>query len=265
MISQLIGLILLISGLLFGLGLWAYALSTLVSSIIGRMLCRRAFKVSVPASDLTISSVDLKSVFGSLWPMAWRQGLVTIGAYFIVRGNTLVCSETLGLHETGRYGLTLNILTLVFQVIAVPLMMAWPIIGQLRIKRENREIFKIFMTRAYGGLLAAIISIACLALWGPWALKLIGAKSTLLPTFPLLLFGVVLWLEHHHSMYAGLVLSENKNPFIIPAISSGVLIFVISWWGAKAWGVVGLIATQGAVQLCWNNWWAVARGLRTLK
>lgn len=264
-VSQIFGLILLVVGLLSGWGIWSYAISSTFTAVACHLLYKRAFYRSIPARDGIDGSVHFSEVFGSLWPMAWRQGVVTLGAYLIIRGNTLVCSQKLGLSETGSYGLTLNVLTLIFQVVSVPLMMSWPQIGKLRVRRENGLILKVFFMRAYGGLVAAALIIVVLVMWGNDLLAVIKANSSLLPTLPFTLFACVLWLENHHSMYAGLVLSENENPFLKPAIISGLLIFGLSWWSASAYGVVGLIATQGLVQLLWNNWWPIVRALRSLR
>jgi O-antigen/teichoic acid export membrane protein len=264
MITQAVNLGLLVVLLLSGWGLWSYAVSSLVSIAVGRVLCVVEYRrhVDMPNHDMTENSTT--EILKTLWPMAWRQGVVALGAYLIVRGNTLVCTETLGLSETGKYGLTLNILTIVFQVVSTPLMMAWPAIGNLRVKDDVISIRKIFFLRAYGGLISAMIGLLVIANYGSIMLTWIGAKTTFIPFWPFLIFALVMWMETHHSMYAGLVLSENQNPFIAQAIISGLLIFLLSWWTAPRWGLLGLIATQGLVQLLWNNWWTVWRGLKSL-
>lgn len=264
MITQAVNLGLLVALLLAGWGLWSYAASSLVSIAVGRVFCIVEYRRRVEKPKQETTKDSSMEILKALWPMAWRQGVVALGAYLIVRGNTLVCSETLGLSETGKYGLTLNILTIIFQVVSTPLMMAWPTIGNLRVKNDVTSIRKIFFLRAYGGLFVAIIGLLVIAAYGSTMLTWIGAKTTLIPLWPFLIFALVMWLETHHSMYAGLVLSENQNPFIAQAIISGVLIFLISWWTAPRWGLLGLIATQGLVQLGWNNWWTVWRGLKSL-
>lgn len=263
MIAQGIGLALLITALLMGAGLWSYGISSFVSTTISLILTRKAF--SQDAGKCLQIEVDRQSrnqVLLQLWPMAWRQGLVMIGAFLIQRGNTLICSHELGLEETASYGLTSNVLNLIFQVIIIPLGLAWPMIGRLRVERDFKKIRKIFFLRLYGGLSAAIIVLYCLALWGNWGLEILGAKTALLPTSLLALLSAISFLECHHSQYAGLVLSENKNPFVWSAILSGVAIFFLSWWAAAIWGLLGMILAQGCVQLAWNNWWPVIRGLK---
>lgn len=264
-VSQLIGLSLLVSGLLFGWGLWAYAVSTLVSAGVGRAIAKMEFRKHARAAFETHPHASEKrKVLKSLWPMVWRQGIVMVGAFLIQRGNTLVCSAKLGLNETGSYGLSLNLLNLLFQVAVMPLAISWPVIGRMRVQRDYAGIRRLFGMRLYVGLFAGAVGVLGLGFLGPAALAALGSHTTLLPLWPFLLLGLIMWLEYHHSQYASLVLTENENPFVWPAILSGVAIFVLSWWATGHWGLWGLVVAQGVVQLLWNNWWTVLRGIRGL-
>jgi hypothetical protein len=153
---------------------------------------------------------------------------------------------------------------LIFQVAVIPLSLTWPLISRLRIERDNDQIRKLFWSRLYGGLALAAVTITVFALFGDNALRLIGSKSSLLPSAAFCFLGLVMWLETHHSQYGSLVLTENHNPFVLPAILSGVCILSLSIFAATRWGVVGIIASQFVVQLAWNNWWTVRRGLKGL-
>jgi hypothetical protein len=100
---------------------------------------------------------------------------------------------------------------------------------------------------------------------GPHILYLIGARSTLLGRPALTLLLLVLGLEMHHSLFGALVITENRNPFVIPALVSGVLVALAGWRLAPLYGYWGLLLAQGVVQAAFNNWWTVWRGLRGLE
>jgi hypothetical protein len=68
----------------------------------------------------------------------------------------------------------------------------------------------------------------------------------------------------HHSLYAELVYSENVNPFVKPALISGVAIIILSMLLTPRFGVWGMLLASGLVQLCYNNWWPVLRAIRGL-
>jgi O-antigen/teichoic acid export membrane protein len=265
-ISQAIGITILITCLLYDCGLWSYGFSSLISVILSLFLTKKAFFKDASAALLNkVDRYRRNKILFCLWPMVWRQGIVMLGAYFIQRGNTLTCTQKLGLEETSSYGLSLNLFNLLFQVIIIPLSLAWPIIGRLRVERNFAAIRRIFYVRLYSGLAFAALIIFVMMFYGNSILGLIGAQSLLLPSPVLLCLGTVLWLECHHSQYGGLVLSENQNPFLWPALLSGIAIFFISRWAVGIWGILGMILTQGIVQLVWNNWWTVLRGIKGLK
>jgi O-antigen/teichoic acid export membrane protein len=188
-----------------------------------------------------------------------------LGAFLIQRGNTLICSAKLGLDDTARYGLSLNLVSIILQISAIPLTIALPEIARLRVARNFGTIWNIFRMRVYLGLTFAAVMILGLSVFAPILMDILQSRTPLLPTPLILLMGGVLLLEYHHSHYGNLVLTENQNPFIIPALVSGALVIIVSWYAADKWGVLGLIAAQGMIQLAWNNWWTVLRGLRGLK
>ena len=260
---QLIMLLLLAAGLISGLGLWSYGVSMLVAFLVSRVITKRT---SLQEAHLAfvhpVEKAKRNQILARLWPMAWRQGVVLLGAFLTLRANTLICSVKLGLDETASYGLTVVILNLLFHFAMIPITLAWPVIGRLRVERKFLEIRRVFGIRLYGGLLASIIGIAFLALWGNPMLMLMGANTKILDLPLFLSLAVILWLEVHHSQFHSLVLTENENPFVLPAVLSGLAIVTISWFVVSHWGLLGIILAQGLVQLAWNNWYPVVRGLR---
>lgn len=264
-VSQFTGLLLLVALLLSGFGLWSYGISTCISTTILYWMSKRAFSRDArEVFDVKFEENNYARVFSRLWPMAWRQGLVMLGAFMVQRGNTLICSTKIGLHETAKYGLTLNVLNLVFQVAAIPLSLAWPTIASLRVKRDVISIKSIFFPRLCIGIAFSLAAILVLFFYGNNILVAINAKTTLLGSGTLLLLSLVLYLEFQHSQFAGLVVSENVNPFVFAALISGTAICLISWWAATRYGLFGMIAAQGGVQLLYNNWWPIVRGMRGL-
>jgi hypothetical protein len=99
----------------------------------------------------------------------------------------------------------------------------------------------------------------CLAvvIVGPFALKIIGANSSLLPRPILIILGIILILEWNHSTFATLITLTNRVPFLASSLISGVGIVFLSLLMAKFTdlGVLGLILSQGIVQIMYNNWY----------
>jgi len=263
--SQILSMVLLIAGLCLGLGLWSYAIAAIAAAIINRYLVKNIFCQSTGANPHSgWKLVFHKEILSDLWPMAWRQGAVLLGSFLILRMNTLICTDQLGLSATAEYGLSVNVLNMIFQVCGVPLAMSWPEISRLRVRRDIHTIRSLFFKRAYAGLFMGMLMVIALSFYGDTLLEILGSKTNFIESTSFLILGLVYLLETHHSMYAGLVMSENQNPFLFPALLSGLAIFVVSWWAASRYGLFGIIVSQGCVQLAWNNWWTVRRGWKGL-
>ncbi len=264
-ISQSCSTIVLVVGLLCGLKVWAYAISLLIGPAIARYYARRRFLHLLDAPLPKILSRPDLQVLRSLWPMTWRMGVSILGVFLSQRGNVLISSAFLGLEETARYGLTLNLFAILFQIAGVPLYVANPRIAQAYVRRDIPEVRRLFFMRAYGGLALALIGAVILIAFGPQIMALIGSKTSLLPRFFAGVLFFILLLDNHQNHYTNLVLSSNENPFVLSTILSGVVMISCSFWMTPRYGITGLLLSHGLVQLACNHWWPVVRGLQILK
>jgi O-antigen/teichoic acid export membrane protein len=265
--AQVVGMLVLVGTLLAGGRLWAFALSQTAVALTLYAINHRTLTLHLPPrGSVPDPQFSTRSdMFKTLWPMVWRYGAVIAGAYLIQKTNILICGKKLGLEATASYGLTLSLFGIIVQICLIPMQIANPRISALRVSGDIEGIRQLFFKRVYLSLGLGLLGTLALTFLGPWMLTLVGSKTSLLPTACLLVLGLIWLLECHHGMYASLVLSENRNPFILPALLSGVAVVIISWMTVDQFGIWALILSQGLVQLCWNNWWTVWRGLQGLK
>jgi O-antigen/teichoic acid export membrane protein len=200
----------------------------------------------------------------TLWPNCWRLGVVATGAFLILQANTLICSAYLGLAETAAYGLSLQLVSMMVGVSSIWITTQQPLVAQMRAQHDLDGIARLYGRRMRWFVLSVLFGgglICCLA---PYFLRIIGARTPLLPWPVLLLLIVILALEAHHGHYAMLVMSENRNPFVLPAIISGLAVVLISSWLTPRFGVLGMLLAQGLVQASFNNWWPIRRAMQGL-
>jgi len=264
--AQLVGIAVLVASLLAGFRLWSYAFSqgamVMAVFLVNRHTLQRYLPPPGPGGRP--GWLEQKAMLAVLWPMVWRYGVVIAGAFLIQKTNTLICTHKLGLEATAQYGLTMALCGIIVQMCLIPLNIINPQISSFRVAGDIPGIKRLFFPRAYASLAVGVLAVLGLAGLGQPLLTLLGSQTSLLPVTCVLALGVVWLLECHHGMYAFLVLSENRNPFMIPAVASGIAVTALSWWTVDTYGVWALIASQGLVQLCWNNWWTVWRALKGL-
>lgn len=261
LVAAIAGLTLSLVGLLAGWRIWALVLGQSLTGLLTWTLVRQRFFNAIP--QLTHKRLPPNwQTLATLWPIAWRNGLGGMSAFLVTQANTLICSAFLDLRSTASYGLSVQLAGTLASVSAIWVQVKTPLFAQLRIKEGNRAVAPPFARRVTWFVLMYAVGAIVLLLAGAWALDLVGSRTTLLPTILLAALLLVVFLETHHSLYAALVLTENRNPFVAIGVCSGIAAAVLSAFLTQRWGVAGLIAAPGLVQACGNNWWVVLRGIR---
>lgn len=254
-ISKVSFALLAIMLLLLNFNLLAIAIASLVSCIINRILISRCF---YNANNADIKKYKPTSNLNKiLWTNTWRLGLVQFGAFLIQRGNMFIAATYLGLTLAASYGLTMQlsaiIITLANQLMALQL----PKMNALQAANNKTELKNVYASSVLVAFILLISGFAGLTLLGETVLAFIGSETKLINSQLLVLLGVVLFLETHHSISATYLTTTNQVPFLKAALISGVgvtlLSFALVYWGKL--GVAGLIIGQGVVQLCFNNWY----------
>jgi O-antigen/teichoic acid export membrane protein len=254
-----------VTGLLTGFGIWGLVLAVLAMGWGLRSFGRHIFRRLAALPGGLPSACFHQEIFSAIWPNAWRMGLVSLAAFLATTANTLVCGAFLGLKTTASYGISLQLMTLLSSLSAVWVQVKMPAINQLRLQNRDEEIVRIFVSRTRLFILSYLTGTLAILFLAPDAFRMIGSKTMLIPFGPLAVLALILFLEMHHWLYAQLVLSENHNPFLKPALISGTAIVLASILLTPKLGIWGLLISRGVIQACYNNWWPVGRALRGLK
>jgi len=163
-----------------GLGLLAVALGYLVSAMVGRWLSSRYFyDVSFKAQldQASAAAMSVAEIFGFMWHNAWRLGLGVIGAFLILRANTLLSSVYLGLATTAAYALTLQMFSVLQSLSTVVFNVQLPKLAQCRITNQRKALIQTMEL----GLVCALGLFAfgtVMLLWlGATLIRWIGGKT----------------------------------------------------------------------------------------
>lgn len=64
------------------------------------------------------------------------------------------------------------------------------------------------------------------------------------------------FLEKNHSLAATFIQADNRIPFFIPSLVSGIAVVILLWLFLSQlhWGLWALILAPGIVQLAYQNW-----------
>lgn len=256
--------IIVTTGLLCGLGIWALVLGYLGMGFVARSQGQWFFKKVAALPGGLPGAHFHRELFHAIWPNAWRTGLVVIGSFLSLQANTLICSGYLDLKTTAAYGLSFQLVAMLFSVCNVWIAVKLPFINSLRQQGRNEEIASLFARRVRLAILSYAAGALVIIFLAPWALHWMKSRTQLISQEQLAVLLLIRLLELHHTAYTMLVLSENHNPFLKPSLILGVAVVVVSLALTPVYGVWGVIISMGVVGICFNNWWPVLRALRGL-
>lgn len=258
----LYAVVLLLNCNLLGL-LIADVLYSIVLFLSGRRYCRR-FALQhfsyLPSEQKCFN----KALFNSIWPSSWRFGLAAYGAYFITNGVSLLIAQIDDAPLIAAYLLTIRIIGILKQVSQAPMYAYLPNMISLFSQQQWQSLKQNIVTGISRILTLAVLGLIALILLGNPILEFMSVESRILDSSALLLIGLTLLLDLHHSAHVQVFLFSNKMPFLLPALISGLCIFGIGHLTLPLYGLWGLLWTQFIVQLCCNNWYPVYLSLKLL-
>jgi O-antigen/teichoic acid export membrane protein len=252
-------------GLLIGLGLFAPVAGYLAMGFLSRAAAQAKFNQLSQGHAHRQSARWSRELLGTLWPTAWRTGIVMLGIYATLHASTLICTAYLGLKATASFGLSMQLALAAMSIATGFFIVKIPLIAQLRARGKAHEISQIVFPRmrwfwaVYIGL-----SLTTVLFGQPVLQNVLHSKTPLLSAPVLTALFVVIGLEGHHAVFREITLTSHRNPFAAPVLISGILIVLLSLILVQWIGLWGLILAPGVVQICFNNWWTVVIGLRSM-
>ncbi len=255
----------IIIGLLLGAGILAPVAGFFLMGAVSRSGARWKFNQFTKSKEYASASRWSSKLLRGLWPTAWRTGIVTLGIYATLNVGTLICSAFLGLKAAASYGLSMQLVLAAVAIAASFVAVKIPLVAQMHALGREREIGRLVFPRMrWYWIVYAILATAAI-LFGERVIQgWFHSQTPLLPRTLLIALFIVGALEGHHGIFRELAVTAHRNPFAIPVLVSGLLIVLLSSLLVPRIGFWGLILVPGIVQACFNNWWIVLVGLRSM-
>lgn len=257
-LSRLVNIIISVVMLYYGGGLLSIVIASLVAPFVQRYYSyvkyftpelREKLKSEIHKSEIT----ELYSV---IWYNAKKLGINFLGSYAINRSGLFIIGLYLTLSEVGEYGLMTQLAGILSGVAQVPFATYQPKFADCRVS-GNREHFIKLMTLTIAVYWFIMISGALfIAMWGKSMLSFIGSNTQLPGTLILIVYLLSVILEGNHSMFATLIVTDNKVPFVKASLVSGFAIVVLTVIVLSTTNLrlLGVVCIPFLVQLFYNNW-----------
>lgn len=255
-ITKSVYIIVTVIGLLSGYGIISVSIATGVSVIVNRIFAHRFFFKNGLKKILKESSYYSQKILPIIRYNASKVGLAELAIFFTTRGNIFFASLFLPLSVVGQYGLTMQLILFVSRISQLYFQTHMPLFSQFQIENKKNDIRKIFSESVFIMSLTYFLAALIIILFGNRILELLQSQTYFLPTLPLLLLFLVYYLDVNHVLPLLLITTKNRIPYLYASLFSGFSIALLSslFMGVFHWGVYGIIAATGIIQLLYHNW-----------
>ena len=206
-----------------------------------------------------------KDIFRSLWTATWKEGLIQWGNYLLSQGNSIIMAQVNNAQLMANFLLTARILNIIANVSEITLFSNIPKIYGYAAKNDRHNMKINAAGYMFMGMSIMIVACLFLILFGNKALDLLNKESQLVPLGILIIMVLTQILDTHSTFHAGIYISTNHVPFVLPSLISGILILGVGLLIMPVYGLIGIILLKFLVQISFNNWYAMVLSLRLLK
>lgn len=256
-VSQLV-----ISGVLLALGwgLISASIGLLANGVVLRVyasirLKRNHLAQQARSSGQGVSCSEVMETVGSVWHIAWRDGIVQLSGFASGQAMSIVCSLFIGLAETGIYSLSAQFAGAVTSFASAFIKSYYPAFQSAYVRCDTDEMCSI-MNR--GIAVYYIVSM----------IGTVGVALFVLPLAPLIKPGYVVdlpfflfitlynFLSSQYGIFCNLIVSTNRIPYVWGYLVSGAASIALScsFGAAGIAGMWGITASQIIVQCAYNVW-----------
>ncbi|HEY5591684.1 MAG TPA: O-unit flippase-like protein [Paludibacter sp.] len=255
--SQTIRILVSVICLLLRFGIISMIIGMLVSDIVNRTLSYYSFYDKKIKAEIKKAPVmPVIEVMKVMAPNAFKIGLTTLGFFALSQAITLISPFYLTLPEVAQYGISKQMVSLIFSIGGTWFGTFYPQLTQYRVRNENDSVKRLYVKAI---LIVTIIFIAAgsgLLLLGNPILKMIHSKTFLLNDWFLLLMIIFSFFEACQSISTSTLLTKNEVPFFKSVLLSGtgslVLLFIM--FKFTNLGVLSMILAPGIALSVYHNW-----------
>lgn len=247
-------------GLVCGFGILGLSVAYFLSGFVLRGLCKHFLMkengfAAIFREHKNQQQYSQKHVLKMMWPNAWRDGLVSITAYFTGQATVLMSGSFLTLYETGIYSFSMQVINAICSI-ANALFWAYIPAIQSAYVSKKKNLMKIYYSRAMAcAFHLSFLGILVFATVGIPVVQFLR-KDFVIDRTAFLVLAFSIYLLNRHRNSASFIVTMNKLPYTFSFIFFGTISLVTTYIGLSRFhmGLWGLILIPLVVQSIYNNW-----------
>jgi len=240
-----------------GFGLSAIVLAQISSIVVKRILAYRTFFQPEMKERLSNAiATNSKDVLLIILPNAIKVGLTQLGGYVVTKSSLFIGSIYIALDQMAYYGVSVQVIDILARCGTILYVTFSPRIAGCRVHRDIQQIKKLYVYCVLSLFVIYLAGGSFILLFGNTVLDIIGSQTHFMSFGLLFMLIVISLLEQNHIIAAGFIQSDNKIPFFVPSIISGLATVAVVWVFLDyfSFGLYALVLAPGLVQLVYQNW-----------
>lgn len=258
-LSRVVYIFLVVLFLKTGFGLLGVVIANFIAPFVQRFYCYKVYFTDELKEkiDGVITKEEIAESFQSIWYNAKKLGIIMLGSYGINKMGFFLVGLYLPLSDAGSYGLLVQLGVVLSGVAAVMNNSYLPKFSNYRVTGQTTELIKLFSFTVLIFWFVMLLGSSVVVFGAAPLLDLIGSNTQVPTRWICALYLLIVSLEGNHSMFAGLITTKNEVPFVKAALLSGAAIVLFTFIGLHffSYTLLGVVLTQGLVQLAYNNWY----------
>ncbi len=259
-ISRVIYIVVAFVLLMLNIGLLGVVIALLLSGLFLRLtssiLLKRYKKRNSIPEELSTGEYTTNGIFKEMLYNAKKESLIMISNFITSQAATFFCVSYYGLSISSKYGLTMQILTILSSLCLLYFAMVTPQFTQSRVMKDKKRAERLFCKSYLFLCLGFIAGILVIAFLGPVVIEFIGSETTLLPRNIVILLGCYVFLEKSFHICTSYIATSNKLSYTYAFIISALAILCGYAIIPKLFnvGVISYALIPIVVQVCYNGW-----------
>lgn len=258
-LSRIAYIMLVVFFLKMGMGLLGIVIANFIAPFVQRFYCYKVYFTIELKGKISgiITKEEIVESFHAIWYNAKKLGINMLGSYGINKMGFFFVGLYLPLSEAGSYGLLVQLGAVLSGVAAILNNSYMPKFSNYRVTGQVEKLTRLFSFTVLIYWFVMCLGSLIVVLGAAPLLDFIHSNTQLPSWWICAIYLLIVTLEGNHSMFAGFITTNNEVPFVKAALSSGLAIVLFTFVGLHffSFTLLGVVFTQGLVQLAYNNWY----------
>jgi len=245
-------------------GIIGLSIVWIVRSLITGLLSYQCIKRYVGSEVFVKQLVNWSDIRKYIRP-AFDWFIMGFGAFLVLKTDHFFITSFIGPEALPDYAAAYRLVAIVAIFAGTISTMSMTFTSRLSSAKEKKNVYRMLYNNTSLGMITLFAGLSILALFGDTVIKLWLGDGHFVGWPVLWVFCIMQSLESHHVYFAQTGMSSNRDPvWGKVSMVSGVINLILTYFGVRLYGLVGVALATNISQMLTSNWYAVWKTLKLI-